>query len=153
MFGSLLSSGLLLPIFGAGMVCALRCITSWVSALRLVVFVTIFGGIIFIHMGSGAALVIFRDVFIVLPLYAAFLSTSTARQAFAKTPPDLALMLIVVLAYLGLSTLNTTAGSLMQVVIGLKIWLFYMPFLVIGLALAARPNAMFSVFRTVLVWG
>lgn len=153
MFGSLLSSGLLLPIFGAGLLCVLRGVTSWVSGLRLVAFITIFGGIIFIHFGSGAALVVFRDIFIVLPLYVAFLSSSASRQALTKMPPDLALMLIVVLAYLGLSTLNTTAGSLMQVVIGLKIWLFYIPFLAIGLALADRPNAMFSVFRTVLVWG
>jgi hypothetical protein len=153
MFGSILASAALLPLFGAGLLCALRSITSWVAAVRLLVWTTLFGGIIFIHLGSGAILVVFRDLFIVLPLYVAFLSGSAARQAFARIPADLALMLIVVVAYLGLSTLNTTAGSLMQVVIGLKIWLFYLPFLVIGLALAARPEAMFSVFRTILLWG
>jgi hypothetical protein len=153
MLGSILSSGMLLPIFAAGLLCALRSITSWVSAVRLIIWTTLFGGIIFIHLGSGALLIVFRDLFIVLPLYVAFLSGSAARQSFSRIPADLALALLVVLVYLGLSTLNTTAGSLMQVVIGLKIWLFYLPFLVIGLALAARPEAMFSVFRTILLWG
>jgi hypothetical protein len=153
MFGSLFSSGLIFPLLGFGLLVALRSLTNWVAAIRMVIVVTIFGGIVFLHLGSGALLVIFRDLFVVVPLYVAFLSSGVSKESVNRLPADIALMLILMVAYMGLSTLNTTADSLSQVVIGLKIWLFYVPFLFIGLALAGRPEAMFSVFRTLFVWG
>jgi hypothetical protein len=153
MLGSLFSSGAIFPLLALGLILALRSLTSWIAGVRTIIVVTIFGGIVFLHLGSGALLVLFRDLFVVIPLYAAFLSSGASKDAFNRLPADIALMLIFVVAYMGLSTLNTTAGSLGQVVIGLKIWLFYVPFLLIGLALAARPEAMFSVLRTLFVWG
>jgi hypothetical protein len=151
--GSFLSSGMLLPLAAIGLICALRCITSWVAGIRILVIVTIFGGIVSLHLGSGALLVIFRDLFVVVPLYVAALSNKAMRDSLINLPAGIGLMLIVVIAYMGLSILNTTAGSLSQVVIGLKIWLLYIPFLLVGVALATRPEGMFSVFRTLLIWG
>lgn len=141
-----------LLLFG-GVACALLSVSSWVTAVRLIVVLTLFGGIVALHIGSGAIMIIFRDVFLVLPLYIAFLASPARLDGIARMPAEIGLGLIFVVGYMGLATLNTNATSLLQVAIGLKVWLFYIPFLAIGLALAARPNAMLAVFRTLLICG
>ena len=49
MFGSLFSSELM-PLLGLGLLVALRSLTNWVAAIRMVIVVTIFGGIVFLHL-------------------------------------------------------------------------------------------------------
>ena len=139
-------------LFG-GLACALLSVSSWVTAVRLIVVLTLFGGIVALHLGSGAIMIIFRDVFLVLPLYVAFLASPARLDGVGRMPAEIAMGLIFVVGYMGLATLNTNATSLLQVVIGLKVWLFYIPFLAVGLALAARPNAMLAVLRTLLIFG
>lgn len=144
-------TGLLLVF--TGLACAALSISSWVTALRLVIVVTLFGGIVALHMGSGAIMIIFRDTFVVVPLYVAFLASRARLDGFGRVPADIGLMLMFVVGYIALATLNTNATSLLQVLIGLKVWLFYIPFLAIGLALSVRTESTLAVFRTLLLWG
>lgn len=142
-----------LPLLLIGLYCALKSLTSWVAGVRLLTVAVLFGGIVGVRAGATILPIVFRDALVVLPLYAAFAASKAGRQALARVPPLLGLALGAVIAWIVLSLFNPKGLSGLQLLIGLKVWLFYMPFLVVGIALATRPEAMFKVFRTLLVCG
>jgi hypothetical protein len=153
MSGLIASPELLIPLLLTGLVCGLASISSWVRGLQLVVVAIVFGGIIGARIGFTALPIAFRDTLIVLPLYVAFFASPAVREAVAKTPADLALLLGAFLGWIAISLFNPKDVSGLQLLIGLKVWLFYIPFLLVGHALAARPNALFKTFRALMLCG
>ena len=142
-----------LPLLLVGLFCVLRGLTSWVAGVQLLVIVMVFGGIVGARAGNTAVPIIFRDACIVLPAYAAFASSKSAKDALASFPTDLALSLSAFLIWILVSLFNPEGGSGLRLLVGLKVWVFYLPFLLIGIALAARQDAMFRIFRVLLVCG
>jgi hypothetical protein len=142
---------LLLVILGSGF--ALSSLSSWVRALHLLIAVVLFGGIVGVRLGSGALPVAIRDVSIVLPLYAAFLTTRSGIDALARVPGEVALCFIAVVGWLAICTLNPQDVSGPQLLIGLKVWAYYVPFVVVGIGLVRRSDAMFKTLRVLLVLG
>ena len=136
-----------------GGVCIARTLSSWVAGLQLLIAAVLFGGIIGARAGNGALPIAFRDIAIVMPLYLAFLSSKTGRQALSSLPGELAAGLAVVLAWMLLCLFNLGNVSTLQLLIGIKVWVFYVPFIFVGIGLAARPDAMFRIFRTFLLLG
>jgi hypothetical protein len=152
--GELLSSPeIALPLLIVGLYCVLQSLTSWVTGIRLLIVALMFGGIAGARAGVTILPIAFRDALIVLPLYVAFAASKAGRQALARVPPALGLGVGAVIAWIALSLFNPNSLSGLQLMIGLKVWLFYMPFVVVGIALASRPEAMFKIFRTLLVCG
>jgi len=113
----------------------------------------IFGGIIGARAGVTALPVAFRDVFVVLPLYVAFGASRAGRDALRRLPAGLALGLGAVLFWIVISLFNPEGVSGFQLLIGLKVWVFYLPFVLVGFAVAARPDAMFRTFRILVMCG
>jgi len=141
------------PLLLIGMFCAAVSVSSWVRGLQLLAIVVLFGGIVGARMGFTWLPIAFRDALIVLPLYAAFVFSGAASDSLARMPVDLALALGALLAWLTISLFNPQGLSGLQLLIGLKVWLFYIPFFLIGIALAARPHGLFKIFRVLLVCG
>jgi len=136
-----------------GVVCGLISISSWVRGLQLLVVAIVFGGIVGARIGFTAMPIIFRDALIVLPLYLAFAGSPAVREAIAKIPTDLALLIAAFLAWIVICLFNPASGSGLQILIGLKVWLYYIPFFLIGIALATRPKALFGTFRVLMLCG
>ena len=143
----------LLPLLLAGGYCIFASLARWTRGIQLLVLAILFGGIIGVRLGSGPLPIVFRDVAIVLPLYAAFFASGTGLKAMTELPGDVAIALILVVTWLTACLFNPDSGSGVQLLIGLKVWIFYVPFLLVGVALAQRPAAMFGVFRALLIWG
>jgi hypothetical protein len=141
------------PLLLIGLYCALRSLTSWVTGIRLLTVVMVFGGIAGARAGVTALPIAFRDALIVLPLYVAFAASKAGREALARLPPALGLAVSVAVAWIVLSLFNPQGVSGLQLLIGLKVWLFYMAFIVVGIGLATRPEAMFKILRTLLICG
>jgi hypothetical protein len=132
---------------------ALVSISSWVRSLHLLIAIVLFGGIVGVRLGSGALPIALRDVSIILPLYAAFLTTRTGIDALARVPGEVVLGFIAVVGWLAICSLNPQDVSGLQLLIGMKVWAFYIPFVVVGIGLASRSDAMFRTLRILLVLG
>lgn len=137
----------------AGGGCFLRSFARFESALRLLVLFVIFGGIVGVNLGSGAYPIIFRDLFIVLPLYLGMFLRRDGQDAAALVPADIMLVLLAQCTVLLISIFNPVDAPLLQIAIGLKVWLFYLPFVVVGIAIAAKPELMTRLLRFMLLWG
>jgi hypothetical protein len=153
MSGLITSPEFLFPLLLVGTFCAAVSISRWVRGFQLLVVMLLFGGIAGARIGITWFPIAFRDALIVLPLYTAFLFSGAAADSLARVPVDLALALSALLAWLMISLFNPEGLSGLQLFIGLKVWLFYIPFFLIGIALAVRPHALFKVFRALLVFG
>ena len=147
------SPELFYPLLLLGALCGLISISSWVRGLQVLVAAIVFGGIVGARIGFTALPIIFRDVLIVLPIYVAFIASRAGREAMARVPAHLALLIGVFIAWMAICLFNPGSVSALQVLIGLKVWVFYIPFLFVGIALAARPHALFRVFRVLLICG
>jgi hypothetical protein len=130
-----------------------RSLTSLPAALNLLVIVLVFGGIVATNLGGGGYAIPFRDLCIVLPLYLAAFASAAGRQALASIPLDLVFSLFFLLLVVGICVLNPTPAPPAQIIVGIKVWLFYVPFLAIGILLAYRPDLLLGLFRAILFWG
>jgi hypothetical protein len=142
---------LLLAFVASGF--ALVSLSSWVRSLHLLIAIVLFGGIVGVRLGSGALPVAIRDGSIVLPLYAVFLTSRTGIDALARVPGEIALGFLVLLGWLAVCALNPQDVSGLQLLIGLKVWIYYIPFVVVGIGLVRRPDAMFKTLRVLLALG
>lgn len=144
---------LLFPALLAGALCLFVTLRNWENGLRLLILVVLLGGIVAVRVANGGVAILFRDIFIVLPLYGAVLMSGGGAEAAGRLPADLACGVAVLVTYILLSVLNPSFIPPLQMVIGLKVWLLYIPFLVVGAALARNPPALFSMLRFFLVVG
>jgi hypothetical protein len=132
---------------------ALISVSSWLRSLYLLIGVVLFGGIVGVRLGSGALPIAVRDASIVLPLYAAFLTTGTGTDALARVPGEIALGFLAVVGWLVICALNPQDVSGLQLLVGLKVWVYYIPFVVVGIGLVRHPDALFKTLRVLLVLG
>jgi hypothetical protein len=132
--------------------CFLRSL-RWEAGLKLLVAILCFGGIVSMNLGSGSYAIIFRDLFVVLPLYIGFVTSADGQQALRYPPFDIFAVLMLLLTVMFICVLAAPFANIATLLIGLKVWLFYIPFLAIGMALAARPELLVRFFRTILLWG
>lgn len=137
----------------AGGYCVFTAAKRWDSGLHLVLIATLFGGIVAVNLGSGAYLVLFRDIFIVLPLYVGFLAHRSGQAAIGRIPADLFLALMLLLAAIVLALFSPADAPALQIVIGLKVWVYYIPFVALGVALAADHSKLYRFLRQFLIWG
>lgn len=133
--------------------CFFKSIASLPTALHLLVFVLFFGGIVATNLGSGGIAIPFRDIFIVLPLYICVFTTRAGQIAATRIPVDLLLSIVFFLVVMAVCLFSPSGPPLAQMAIGLKVWLFYIPFLAVGIALGHRPDLMTRLFRQILFWG
>lgn len=145
----------LLALLGlsVGMACAYKCMMSLRIALYLLVIAVFFGGIIAVHFGDSGYAIVFRDVFIVLPLYAGLFFRQLGQDSVRRIPPGISLAVAFFIVVVIIDLANSGTQSFEQVIIGLKVWLYYIPFLVVGLAVAARPDLTLSFLRAILIVG
>lgn len=122
-------------------------------ALHALIVVMFFGGLVGVNLGSGAYPIMFRDAFIVLPLYLGFFGRRIGQHAANQTPVELLALWMLLLIAMFLSVFGAGDVGLAQMAIGTKVWFYYIPFFVVGLALASAPEALTRFLRQLLFWG
>lgn len=149
---SLLPFALLIGVVVGGY-CFFRSITSLATALHLLVVVVIFGGIIGANLGGGGYAVLFRDLCIVIPIYLSVVTTQAGRQPLAGIPVDILLSIVFFVLVIVVCLFNPIPAPVGQIIVGIKVWLFYIPFLAVGIVIAYRTDLVLGLVRQILFWG
>lgn len=117
-------------------------IVSWAAILRswrwgvpVLIAATPFSGLV-IHVFHPATLpILYRDLLIVLPMYLAFACQGGLARAApwrSAIPASVQICAAALFIIVTAGMLNPLAGPERAVLIGAKVWLFYLPLLVIG---------------------
>jgi len=122
-------------------------------ALRVLVLFLLFGGIIGVDTGLGSVILLFRDAFVVLPIYILLLTQEPVLPLIRSIPPAILLSIGALLAALVLNLLVPVHSSVLMVIIGIRVWCFYIPFILVGAQLAHRPDRLIAFFRFFMICG
>lgn len=121
--------------------------------LRVLVLFMLFGGIIGLNIGMGPMVLLFRDAFVVVPIYALVLVRAPVGAMIRSVPSGMLLAVAGLLAALALNLMVPVHSSLLMVIIGVRVWCFYIPFLLVGMYLAQRPAQLLSFLRFFMICG
>jgi hypothetical protein len=132
------------------------CVTAWAvimknwrAAIYLLVCLTPFTGIIVVTLESSALGNLARDIVAIIPLYISFLFTKRASDRAVMPLPviisALALALVIAGQVAAQNTDNPAVG-----LVGAKIWLLYIPLIIIGSAFLNSREDLQSLLRTIV---
>ncbi|MDB5395214.1 MAG: hypothetical protein JWM91_2720 [Rhodospirillales bacterium] len=148
---------LLVLLAGVGLIVGAFCFVKSMARLEtgflLLILMVMLGGIVGVDAGSGVYPVVFRDIFIVLPLYVGVFARKSGQDELLRIPGEIIFVLVLLILDVVLGTLNPNSVSFIQILVALKVWLFYMPFLGVGMVIAGRPSLTTRILRLVLFWG
>jgi hypothetical protein len=103
----------------------LRC---WRSGFYLLMAYLPFGGAVTVALNLWQPSLLFKDIFLIAPTYVGFVGESMGRKHLLRGFPRSIVYLMVCLAALAiLQTGNPGVVNKMMALIGLKVWLFYIP--------------------------
>lgn len=119
-------------------------IVSWAAILRswrwgvpALVAATPFSGLAIHAFHPSALPILYRDLLIVMPVYLAFACRGGLAQGApwrSGLPASIQLCAATLAIIVTAGMFNPSAGPALAVLIGAKVWLFYLPLLVIGYA-------------------
>lgn len=109
------------------------------SICGLLLYIPLSGLPVIAFYPNSQLAVLAKDLLFVLPAYAAFLLNTPVRKWIFPGAPVLPMVLFVLLAIA--DSFNPNPHSLLGSLIGLKVWLLYMPLLLLGYSLIdSRPR-------------
>lgn len=125
---------------------------SWRWGVPLLILATPFSGLAIHAFHPSPLPILYRDLLIVLPLYLAFWHREGAAAAWRRGIPTSVQIFAVALAVMVVAgMLNPQAGPPLAVLIGAKIWLFYLPLLVVGYAWPSDRQDLVRLLRLFVV--
>lgn len=148
--------GIGVALGGAGVVLAmifLSCVyyfmgTRWERGVYGVLLYLPFSGIVTLALHPWKAPLLFKDVLFVLPAYLGFFVCLLLGRVSLRGLPLLPVGLMLALTFLAVVQIaNPGVANLLMGLIGLKVWVFYLPLSLLAFALVTSEQDVFRLFR------
>lgn len=147
---------LILVILAAALVLGmwLRVIRDWRLGLALFLLYTPISGAVQLSLFPAPWAVLIKDLAFALPAYIGFANSGEFTESIDRLPPSLLTMLAVLMGLVLAQALNPWGPGLLPTLIGLKVWLFYLPMLLLGWCYVRDARSLLRLSRllTGLVW-
>jgi hypothetical protein len=148
--GASIAKGWMLPVFGSVFIALAFAagIINWRRwTLALLIVLPVSGIPILIAYPNTAPAALLKDLLFVFPIYAGFaIEMLRRRQRIGFDGAPIALLLLLVLLIVA-QALHSGASNLLVAVIGLKVWLLYVPLLFVGYHLVATKADVYRLLR------
>jgi len=130
----------------------------WLAALhrwRLAIY-GLFGyvplaGAVQLWLPEHAMAVLAKDILFVAPAYLGFLLNRGGSRPALVLPAWLRVFLVLFAAIVLLQCVNPAAPSWLATLVGVKVWLFYVPLLFLGFSMARRKSELESLLKFLIV--
>jgi hypothetical protein len=106
----------------------------WRLGLELYILFIPFAGAVELWLYPAPWAVLIKDVLFVMPTYIGFAMSSELRFTLGSLPKSFASIVLLFAGLVLVQALNPAGPGLLATVIGLKVWLFYVPMLLLGRA-------------------
>jgi hypothetical protein len=127
-------------------------VLRWQRGLYLLIAYLPFAGAVSLALGMWRPSLLFKDVLFVAPLYAAFFSELSLGRSSLRHFPQLITFFMTGLTVLALAqSLSSGVSNRMMALIGLKVWLCYLPLAFVAYAYAESPANVLKLFRLLVV--
>ena len=123
-------------------------LARWERGLWALLIYVPFAGVVILALPEWRLPLLFKDLLFVLPAYVGFLATLSLRGGMLRGLPATPLALMASLAALVLVQLaNPGVENMLMGLIGVKVWLFYIPLSLLAFALARTERDLVVMFR------
>ena len=130
-----------------GWLYALIC-ARWQRGLYWLVTYLPFAGTVTIAMNLWWPSLLLKDIFFVIPLYIAFFARFViAPECLAGFPRRVAYLMLCLLILTLVQTRSSGVANPIMALIGLKVWLFYLPICLVAYTFVDSPERMLGLFR------
>lgn len=137
-----------------GLIAALVLLCSiirWQWAFLALLIYLPFAGMITLWLRPSNIGALLKDLMFVIPLYATFFSFHLRRIGEARIPKFLILAIGLFATIVLLQILNPGLSRLMVAFIGAKVWLFYIPLMVVAAVYIDSPQRLTNLLRLLVV--
>lgn len=110
-----------------------------------------FAGLPVLFLGHAEVTLILKDIVFVIPVYLVLFTFGLKQLGNADVPKWLGAMMLILASLVLIQSLNPAIPNIMVAVIGAKVWLFYMPLVLVGAAMIAQPDDLVRIHRLMVV--
>jgi hypothetical protein len=127
---------------------------SWRRGLELFILYTPFAGAVELWMYPAQWAVLVKDLLFVAPAYAGLILSGEMRVALNKIPRSFASAVALFAGIVIVQALNPLGIGCYGTLIGLKVWLFYVPGLIVGCSYVSGRASLLRLSRLMigLIW-
>jgi hypothetical protein len=124
----------------------------WQRGLYWLVTYLPFAGAVTIALNLWWASLLFKDIFFVIPLYIAFFARFVfVSECLTGFPRRVAYLMLCLLILTIVQARNSGVANPIMALIGLKVWLFYIPICLVAYAFVDSFERMLGLFRLLVV--
>jgi len=134
--------------------CWAAILPRWRRGLELFILFTPFAGLIEAHLYPAPWAVLIKDVLFAIPAYLGFALSGELGYALSGIPRSVGTILLFFVAVILVQSFNPSGPGLLATLVGLKVWLFYVPMILLGRAYVRNRASLLRLTRlmTCLVW-
>jgi hypothetical protein len=123
-------------------------LARWERGLYWLVAYLPFAGAVSLALHLWQPSLLFKDFFFVIPLYIAFFARiAIHRASLAHFPTSVAFLMLSLALLAILQADNSGVANVMMGIIGIKVWLFYLPLCFVAYAFADSPESIVGLLR------
>lgn len=123
-------------------------LARWERGLYWLIAYMPFAGAVSLALHLWQPSLLFKDFFFVIPLYIAFFArVAIHRVSLAHFPPSVTFLMFSLALLVIVQADNSGVANIMVGIIGIKVWLFYLPLCLVAYAFADSPERIIKLLR------
>ncbi len=122
----------------------------WQHGILLLVLFLPFVGAVILWTKGNALTILAKDILIVIPLYVAVAMRGVVLKS-ARLPPLVILPLLILTMIVLLQMANPKVASMAVALVGAKVWLFYIPLLIVTTAMLQSERDVIVLLRAMIL--
>jgi len=146
---------LLVPLAAIlGLVCWGAIIPRWRRGLELYILFIPFAGAVELWLYPASWAVLIKDFLFAIPAYIGFALSGELGSALAGIPRSFGAIVLLFVGIVLVQAFNPSGPGLLPTLVGLKVWLFYVPMLLLGRAYVRDEASLLRLSRLMigLIW-
>lgn len=127
-------------------------IARWRRGFDLLMAYLPFAGAVTLALHLWWPSLLFKDIFFVVPIYVAFIGELVVRRDLLRSfPPSIICLMLCLVALVVLQSANAGVANPLMALIGLKVWLFYIPLTFVAYAYVDSGKKFLDLCRLLVV--
>lgn len=106
-----------------------------------------FAGVVTLSLYPSSVPTLFKDVFFVIPAYLAFLLSPKSRRSQGHVPGEIIFAMLALAALVFVQSFNLSVANWMVAAIGAKVWLFYLPLMMLSFTMVGSRENLIQLLR------
>lgn len=135
---------------GATLILYILILRNWKLGIYLLLLALPFVGVAVTLMRSQLPLLAL-DILLIFPVYLSFIILGKCEKAFSEVPQSIILLISLFIGLVLVQSFNPNSFGLLMAAVGIKVWLLYLPLVLVGIRMASSEKELRMLILLVVV--